>query len=384
MATIIIGNPITITINVISPNPHLNATGIVVLVANEETVATKYMTGGSITFTIDTNKLGVGNYNFVGFYTGDMNFAPGESAGLLYDVETVVNTSCVVVSSSPVAAFGQAVTFTCTITAGQPVTQGTVSFYDSLNPSPIGFATNITQTSTGGIATFTTSTLVVGTYNIYAIYSGGGAFTTSTSPNISQTVNEIIPTVVVSVNVNPSFFNNPINITARVSGPSSVPLGSIIISDSNLAISGAITLSGGVGVLSGYTALAGGSHSLTAAYTSTDMVYDNATSAIYTQLINAGATTTVLTSSANPGAHGSVTFTATVTSASSGTPNGYVVFKNGGVIIGASTGYLLNGSGIAISPPGLLSAGTYNITATYLGTADYANSVSNILVQVLT
>lgn len=384
MANVIFGDPITITISIFSPNPPLQATGIVVLVANEDTVSTQHITNGSTSFTVNSGDLGIGTFNFVAFYAGDANFAPGESSTLVYNVVSPITTSVVVASNANPAAFGQAITFTATITAGQPITAGTVSLYDTLSPSPIGFASNITQTSTGGTATFVISTLNVAVsppYSIFAVYNAGGAFLTSTSPTITQTISKIVPSVVVSANINPSYFNNPINLTATVSGPSSIPLGTVIFFDSSSSISEPIPLSGGVGVLS-VSGLAGGDHSITAQYTSTDTVYNNATSSVYTEVINAGVTATALVSSSNPVSHtSSVTFTATCTSASSGTPAGFVQFQNGVSLLGSPA--LLNGGGVASITTTLL-AGTYNITAVYLGTADYASSTSNTVVQVVT
>ncbi|MFF9652424.1 Ig-like domain-containing protein, partial [Streptomyces sp. NPDC014622] len=45
-----------------------------------------------------------------------------------------------------------------------------------------------TTSLSGGVATFTTSTLAIGTHSLTATYNGSGNFNTSTSPVDTQTV----------------------------------------------------------------------------------------------------------------------------------------------------------------------------------------------------
>ena len=91
-------------------------------------------------------------------------------------------------------------------------------------------------------------------------------------------------------------------------------------------------------------------------------------------------TTTALVSSSNPGVVGpSINLTATVTSSGPGTPTGTVTFKNGATSIGTVA---LSG-GVATLPIQFVP-GTYNITATYNGDANFNPSpTSNTVVQVI-
>ncbi|MDV9203194.1 Ig-like domain-containing protein, partial [Streptomyces sp. Wh19] len=57
--------------------------------------------------------------------------------------------------------------------AGTPT--GTVDFFD-------GATLLGTGTLSGGVATFTTSTLAIGTHPLTAVYNGDANFTSSTSP----------------------------------------------------------------------------------------------------------------------------------------------------------------------------------------------------------
>src|SRR3989449_4000475 len=126
-------------------------------------------------------------------------------------------------------------------------------------------------------------------------------------------------------------------------------------------ILGTGTISGGTATYS-TSAFAPGSYSITASY-SGDTNYLPSTSGAITQTVNAPATatTTTVSSSLNPSVFGdSVTFTATVNSA---TATGTVTFYNGTQILGTGT---LSG-GTATYSTTALPPCTYSITASYSG-----------------
>ena len=107
---------------------------------------------------------------------------PGE-LGVL--INTTVGSTATALTSSPnPSSFGQAVTFTATVTSHffkfQPA--GTVTFFDgttNIGNSPL---------SGSGVATLTTSTLAVGTHSMTATYNRDANFTASTSPALQQVV----------------------------------------------------------------------------------------------------------------------------------------------------------------------------------------------------
>ena len=79
------------------------------------------------------------------------------------------------------------------------------------------------------------------------------------------------------------------------------------------------------------------------------------------------ATATVLTAAPDPAISGqSVTFTATVTPAPTGTPAGTVSFYSGSTLLGTAD---VNSSGVATFTSTSLSAGDLSITAAYSGNA---------------
>src|SRR5579871_165550 len=140
-------------------------------------LGTGTLAGGVATFT--TSTLPVGSNSVSASYPGDSSFAA--SSGSLS--ESVKNTSTTTVSSSMnPAPVGQAVTFTATVTSsGGSIPDGeTVQFKNG--SSVIG-----TGTTSGGVATFTTSTLPSGTNSIVVFYLGD-ANTRNSYTNLTQKI----------------------------------------------------------------------------------------------------------------------------------------------------------------------------------------------------
>ena len=161
---------------------------VVVLLGNGNgtfQTATAYGSGGTTPFGVavgDVNGDGrpdIVAANCVGNQCGS---GAGE-LGVL--INTSVGSTATALTSSPnPSSFGQAVTFTATVTSHffkfQPT--GTVTFFDgttNIGKSPLNGS---------GVATLTTSTLAVGTHSMTATYNGDANFTASTSPALQQVV----------------------------------------------------------------------------------------------------------------------------------------------------------------------------------------------------
>lgn len=133
-----------------------------------------------------TVNLPVGTHTIGAHYFGDDLCAPADATPVTL---TVNNASTTTLTSSPnPSVFGQAVTFTATVTpvspgAGTPT--GTVTFKN-------GATTIGTGTLSSGVATFTTSALAAGNHSITAVYSGDSNFAGSTSNTVSQTVKSVV------------------------------------------------------------------------------------------------------------------------------------------------------------------------------------------------
>jgi len=93
------------------------------------------------------------------------------------------------------------------------------------------------------------------------------------------------------------------------------------------------------------------------------------------------ATSSTISSSLNPSIYGQkVTWTATVTSSGSSTPTGKVKFTWSTYTIGSA---ILNSSGVATFSRSNLNAGTFPLTAVYVGDAANLGSTSGVLNQVV-
>ena len=321
--------------------------------------------------TFATSTLAVGSHSITASYSGDTTNAASISSPLTQTVNPKnSSTSTGLVSSQNPSAFNQSVTFKATVTATSGTPTGTVTFKN-------GTVTLGTGTLSAGSATFTTSTLTVGTHSITAVYSGDVNFTGSTSPALSQVVNQAASTTSVVSSVNPSAVGQAVTFTATVKpATSGTPTGTVTFNDSATVL-GTGKLKAGKATFT-TSALAVGSHSITASYGG-DANFTASTSAPFTQTVKPVPTTTVA-SSLNPSSFGQgVTFTATVT-ATSGTPTGTVTFKNGTLKLGTGT----LSAGTATFTTAALTVGTHSITAVYNGDANFAASTSPALSQTVT
>src|SRR3989442_8388491 len=142
------------------------------------------------------------------------------------------------------SVFGQSTTFTATVApvspgAGTPT--GTVNFLDGT--TVIGSGT--LSATAPFTATFTTSSLSVGTHSNTANYTGDTNFNPSLSAAVSQVVNKCATTVTVASSANPSVFGQSVTFTATVTVPapgSGTPTGTVNFLDGATVI-GSGTLS---------------------------------------------------------------------------------------------------------------------------------------------
>jgi methionine-rich copper-binding protein CopC len=153
--------------------------------------------------------------------------------GVLINTSLGSTTTALISSQNP-SNFGQAVTFTATVTSSQffkfqPT--GTVSFYDG--------TTNIgnSNLNSGGVATLTTSTLAVGTHSMTATYNGDTNFVPSTSPVLYQVVQGAIaslsPGSLNFGNQTLGITSSPQNVTLTNSGNINLTISLIQITGTN-------------------------------------------------------------------------------------------------------------------------------------------------------
>lgn len=133
------------------------------------------------TAMLTTSALSVGTHPITAVYSGDANY----TASLSQVLDQIVTgggptaTTTSLISSLNPSLVAQSVTFTATVNGASPT--GTVQFSDA--GSPIA-----TAALNGGMASFTTSALILGSHPIRASYSGDATNAASTSPVLTQVV----------------------------------------------------------------------------------------------------------------------------------------------------------------------------------------------------
>ena len=386
------GQSVTFTATVAAVPPGAGTpTGNVGFFDGATLLGTAVLIGGVATIT--TSGLSVGSHPLMAVYGGATDFTASTSPVVTQVVDPATTTTALTSSLNP-SSFGQAVTFTATVAAVAPAfgtPTGTVTFYDG--PTPLA-----TVPTLGGVATFTTSALSVGSHPMTAVYNGDADFGASTSPEVAQVVGLQSTTTTLTSDVNPSQAGQAVTFTATVAdlagsswaGPMSfdgIPTGTVTFYDGLVSMGTATLDPSGVATFI-TSSLAVGAHPVTAAYNG-DASHQQSTSPEVTQVVGLQPTTTTLASSLDPSIFGQpVTFTATVSDLAGGSgagpavdgiPTGTVEFFDGATSIGTAT---LSG-GVATLTTTVLAVGSHPMTAAYGGDAEHAVSISPEVTQVV-
>jgi hypothetical protein len=153
------------------------------------------------------------------------------------------------------ASYGTSVTFTAQVAASAT---GTITFLDG--------ATSIgSGTVSGGIATFTTTSLAAGTHNITASYSGDANYSAAVSALLPEAITKASATVNMTSSFNPSTYGQSVTFTFTATGVLGTPSGTVAISDgATLLATPTLNASGEATFTTANLTV--GSHNLTAAY----------------------------------------------------------------------------------------------------------------------
>jgi len=199
-----------------------------------------------------------GSHTIYATYNPSGSFAGGSAS--LIQVVNKENTATTVTSLSPnPASYGQAVTCIASVTAAAGVPTGTVNFRK--NGSYMGKATLV-----NGVATYTTTAtqLKPGNTSITAVYNGDSNDNTSTSPDVTEVVNQASTQTALSGTPNPANVNQNVVLKATVTANGVVPGGSVKFQDGTKNL-GTVSLNNGVATLT-TSFKTSGSHSITATY----------------------------------------------------------------------------------------------------------------------
>ena len=328
------------------------------------------LTSGVASFTV-TN-LSIGSHSITGTYGGDLTHAGAVSAPAVQNITAAVSTVNLSSNLNP-SIYGQNVTLTATVSSGQGVPGGTVTFLEGsvrLGSRPLR----------NGVAALTTSTLNAGIHQIAATYNGDRSHANATSSPLAQTVNKAPTTAILRSAPNPSALGQNVIFRATVSSSfGSAPTGNVTILD-GMSTLGKPALNGGVASFATST-LASGSHSVTASYNGDSNFLASASSAVVQRvggLVTPAAILSVVPSRAIDGA--TVTFTVRVSYPGGPTPTGSVTISevsDGSKIYGV--GSLNNGVAVIRNSNIPVKVTPYNLVATYGGDGGkhYTGATSN-------
>ena len=349
-----LGQTVTMTA-VVSPS---SATGTVNFRDGSSTLGTVNLVNG--TASLSTSSLAAGLHSITASYSGNSSLQASSSNSVsLLIVGPTTQTS--LTSSPNPSTFGQTVQLTATVTGvnGSGTPTGTIAFNDG--------GTNLaTVNLTGGTATFSISTLSVGSHTLTASYSGDATFATSVSPPINQQVNKGVTVTTLSASPTSVGQGQGVLLTAKVT-----PLGAtgtVTFLDGGTSLGTAALVAGTASTTTSFST--NGNHSITAVYNG-DTNYATSTSAAVMVSVGLPNTTTALSASATTINVGqSVTFTATVSPTGA---TGTVTFLDNGSSLGTGT----LAAGTATLTTSSLTAGSHSITAMYGGDSNFGASTSS-------
>jgi len=152
------------------------ATGSVQFFDNGSLVGTGALSGATAKFT--SSSLGVGSHSLTAAYGGDANFLSASAPGVVQTVNKAPTSTSLTTNLNP-ATKVQTVTFTAAVTSSTAT--GQVEFLK-------GTSVLATVNLSNGVATYSTSSLSVGSNSITAKYLGDSKFLTSTSAVLVETI----------------------------------------------------------------------------------------------------------------------------------------------------------------------------------------------------
>jgi sugar lactone lactonase YvrE len=370
---VLAGKSVTLTATV-------TATGVV-----KPTGSVKFMDGASTLNTVSINgqgvatiavsTLAVGSHNITATYIGDTNYTGATSAASTLTV--TIGTPSLTLNGSPLHT-----TYNTPVTLNVNLgTNGVLSSNPSVRLLDNGVLLNAATVNGAGTASFTTSTLTVGTHTITAEFAGdqnnSAAQAMVTIIIDGATTNTVLTTSNASAG-----YGDTVTLRAAVTSGVNNPTGNVTFQEGTNVLAVA-SVNAGVAMVPINT-LSVGQHNIVAIYAG-DTTHASSSSAMLAQSVFVQTRVSIV-SNANPGIGGaSLTLTAGVSAAVTvngltAHPTGNVTFLDGATTIGTGT---LNANGTATLAISTLAVGTHNLTATYGGDSTFLSSTSTPLSQAI-
>ena len=376
------GTPVVLTATVSNLSTTAAPTGSVQFYDTSYPTAKLVGTGhvsstGTASLTL-SNLPGNAAHGLLAVYLGTPNFYGSISpraATFLVDPD---HTATSLTTSTNATIYGQPVTFTATVsnTDTTIAPTGTVRFFNGTTLlGSVGIGAN-------GIATFTSTTIAGGSYAVSASYVGSNNFNASVSTHtVPLTVSKAATAETLTGSSASAQYGQSVTYHLTVSNTSTSPIPSgsaAFYLDYGTA---GQKLLGHASVIAGAASfstqpIAAGTHSVTAIYAGNVNFLAAAPASANLTVIPA-VTATALTSNASSTTvtYGTaVTFKATVTDPGTGlTPTGSVKFWDGTTLLGSAR---LASNGVATFTTANLSGGAHSVTATFLGSSNFAASAT--------
>lgn len=267
-------------------------------------------------------------------------------------------------SSDASSTYGEAVTFTATVSGAGKVPTGYLTF------SRDGVAIRTFALETG-VASLTLTTPPVGRSQITANYNGSPIYEPAVSSPLDQTVVQATTSTTLASAVNPTVYGQQITLTAAVTASSGAAVVGPVRFYRGTAFLGTAHVSNQQATYTTATVPAG-THAFQAVFAGTTGFATSSSDPITQTVHKSSTTTSVASSVAESVAGDSVTLTANVTAAYGAAARGSVTFKAGTAAlrtVGLS-------SGAAAFTTSTLRAGVHSITAVYNGSVNMEPSTS--------
>ena len=280
--------------------------------------------------TLTTAGLAVGTHSITATYDGDTSFASSSSADSVKSFDRAATTTTIA-SSANTSTYGQAASFTATVTGGTRTPTGNVSFADG---STIWEPRHsMAERPPSQAASYLSRTMIT------ASFQGSVDFAKSSPSGLKLSVQEASTTTTLSESANSSVSGQAVTLTAPVpvASSSSTPTGTVTFLDGTTSL-GSANLGGEMAELV-TSNLAIGTHAIVAVYDG-DGRYSGSRSSELSQTVMKDTTTLMISSSSSISApHQTLTLTATAvaTGAGGGMPSGTVTFLNGSKRLGIVT-----------------------------------------------
>jgi len=198
-------------------------------------------------------------YHVIAYYSRDVAGNYETTKSVSFWIKSPTTT--VVTSSVNPSAFHQSVTFKAAVTPSFGSTPlGNVLFKN--NGVVIG-----TVALSGGVASFTTSALAVGSHAINAVFEGSGNDIASPSAAITQTVHQAATTTTIVSSVNPSNAGQAVTFTATIKPAFGGAATGTVNFKNGTTIIGTRTVSAANKATFTTSTLAAGTHAISAVYT---------------------------------------------------------------------------------------------------------------------